>query len=156
MGAFVYTPPPPSAPSSLSTVKRLHVNITYWNAKDNMYYFLKSPFFLYLKYPTGVHTSYYINNIQWITVNGVKLSEQIRFVPDVWRICYALTPNFFVSVDGRFLQQNASLRICWEEVCDKDIFFGRDPIKDWLIFVLYSPISMYMITIIICWKIAVN
>ena len=49
-----------------------HVNITSWYDKDNMYYFLKSPFSPYLKFQTRVHTLSYLNNIQWITVNGVK------------------------------------------------------------------------------------
>ena len=37
-----------------------HVNITYWYDKDNMYYFLKSTFFLISQIPNrGSHTCLY-------------------------------------------------------------------------------------------------
>ena len=104
-----------------------HVNTTYWCGKDNMYYFLKPPISPYLKFQTGVHTPIYIDSIQWIPVTGVKPSDinchneyeyvlyrwAIRFVPDVGRICCALTSDFSVSIGGRFLLRNTSWRICW-------------------------------------------
>ena len=108
-----------------------HVNTTYWCGKDNMYYFLKPPISPYLKFQTGVHTPHYINSIQWITVKGVKPPDinchneyeyvlywwAIRFVPDVGRICCALTSDFSVSIGGRFLLWDTSWLIRREVVC---------------------------------------
>lgn len=105
--------------------------ISQYNRND-IYYLLKPPFSPYPKFQTGVHTSLYMDNIQWIIVKGVKLPYinchngygcvlyrwPIGFVPNVGRICCALTPDFSVSVGGRFLLRNTSRRIPREEVCD--------------------------------------
>ena len=93
---------------------------------------LSNEFPPYLKFQTGVHTLPYMNSIQQITVKGVKPPDinchngygcvlyrwPIRFVPDVERIRCALTPDFSVSVSGKFLLPNTSQQIRREEVCD--------------------------------------
>ena len=105
----------------------------------------------YPKFQTGVHTPLYVNNIQWITVNGVKPPDinchngygcvlyrwPIRFAPDVGQTCCVLTPDFSVSVAGKFLLPNTSQQIRREEVCDNNgwrhlLWQRSDKRIDWL------------------------